>query len=182
MLRFSEDWHDSYLARRAKKTTISKKKKSKPPATAKYISPHTKALASLARKPELAKGNEEHYSQVRYFDYFERNYPSIYELLHATPNGGYRTKKTGAAMRAEGQKKGYPDLSLDIAMQGYHGLRIEMKSGRNSLTEDQIIWRDRLIAQGFMWVECRSTEEAIAITLEYMNIKDTSDSEHNNTC
>lgn len=172
-LRFSENWYDSYKKRvsvpkSSKKSSLIKKTSKK---VAALISPHAQALARLAKNPAIAKGKGEHFYQVRYFDYFERHHPDLYQLLHATPNGGYRTDKVGAEMKAEGQKKGYPDISLDAASQGYHGLRIEMKFGSNTLTAEQKTWRERLEGQGYKYAECRSTEDAISVTLDYMNLK-----------
>ncbi|WP_241613232.1 VRR-NUC domain-containing protein [Rosenbergiella epipactidis] len=171
VLRFSEDWYQGYISRKSvpSKAKSATKKRSTPKKKSD-VSPHAIALAKLAKNPNLAKGKGEHYSQVRYFDFFERKHPEVYELIHATPNGGYRTDKAGAEMREEGQKKGYPDISLDSAQQGYHGLRIEMKHGKNTLTVEQKIWRERLEKQGYKYVECRSTEEAISVTLDYMNL------------
>ncbi|PIJ43353.1 VRR-NUC domain-containing protein [Tatumella sp. OPLPL6] len=170
-LRFSEDWYQGYVSKKSvpsKAKVTTKKRANRKVAT--NVSPHAIALAKLAKNPSLEDGKGEHYSQVRYFDYFERFHPDVYDLIHATPNGGYRTEKAGAEMRAEGQKKGYPDISLDSAQQGFYGLRIEMKYGKNSLTAEQKIWRERLEGQGYKYVECRSTEEAISVTLDYMNL------------
>ena len=44
------------------------------------------------------------------------------------PNGGKRQRGAAGRIRAEGGKKGYPDILLDAARGAYHGCRIEMKS------------------------------------------------------
>ncbi|WP_426575296.1 hypothetical protein ACP179_00020 (plasmid) [Xenorhabdus stockiae] len=64
-----------------------------------------------------------------FFHHCEINAPDIYKRLHSTPNGGLRHKKTGEHLRAEGQRKGYPDVSLDLARGCYHGMRLEFKHG-----------------------------------------------------
>lgn len=176
-LRFSEDWLEQRntlsaswkVSKKPTKPTPLKKSQTQKSTAKKSMSPHLRALNALIRKPELEKGNGEHYSQVRFFYYFEINNPEIYKSLHATPNGGYRTKLTASAMKAEGQKKGYPDISLDMARQGFHGLRIELKHGNNRLTPEQKEWRVLLEEQGYKYVECRSTQEAIDAVLEYIN-------------
>jgi hypothetical protein len=74
------------------------------------------------------------------------------EWLFAIPNGGLRTglhgsAAAGARMRAEGVKRGVPDLCLPIAKRGYHSLFIEMKraDGRlRDVSEDQKQWLNQL--------------------------------------
>lgn len=73
-------------------------------------------------------------------------------------------------MTAEGQKRGYPDISVDAARGKFHGLRIEMKSPDGRMSEDQKVWRERLEKQGFKYELCRSAEEAITATVDYMNL------------
>ena len=84
MLRFTEQEYLAFSKRR-KKGWVKPKPKKDPflsLAPVKEVSPHAKALAALAKNPDLRVGNCEHYEQVFIFDYFERNYPEIYELLH----------------------------------------------------------------------------------------------------
>ena len=135
-----------------------------------FLSPHAIALRLLEKNPDLIKGNGEHYDQVRVLDWLERNMKDVYRYTHATPNGGLRSKITAIKMVAEGQKKGYPDLSIDLARGGYHGLRIEMKHGFNRLTTEQIDWMSRLSDAGYYCFEARSPEEAIEAIKEYVSL------------
>lgn len=48
--------------------------------------------------------------------------------LHATQGGAKMTPITAARMKAEGMRRGVPDIFLDVARGGYHGLRIELKT------------------------------------------------------
>ena len=107
MLRFTEEEFQAFSERRNKGRSRPKTKKDPflSLAPVKEVSPHAKALAALAKNPDLRDGNCEHFEQVFIFDYFERKHPDIYELLHATPNGGKRSKATAGKMKAEGQKK-----------------------------------------------------------------------------
>lgn len=173
MLRFTEDEFKAFTASRA---AGKKRKKKADPflalAPVKEPSPHAVALAALAKNPDLRKGNQEHFEQVIIFDYFERKHPEIYELLHATPNGGKRTKATAGKMKAEGQKKGYPDMSLDMPRGIYHGLRLELKEpGGKGPSPEQIEWMHRLRAQGYYVVLAYGAEQAITAILEYTNLK-----------
>ncbi|MBO1765031.1 VRR-NUC domain-containing protein, partial [Escherichia coli] len=160
MLRFTEEEFQAFSDRR--NNGRSRPKTKKDPflslAPVKEVSPHAKALAALAKNPDLRDGNCEHFEQVFIFDYFERKHPDIYELLHATPN--------------EGQKKGYPDMSLDKACGIYHGMRIELKEPNGKApTKEQIAWMRRLREEGYYVVLAYGAEQAITAILEYISLK-----------
>jgi hypothetical protein len=80
-------------------------------------------------------------------------------LLHAIPNesmaGWYKTKKgnrynpTLTRLKKEGLQGGVPDVCLPVARNGYHGFYIEMKWGKNYLSEKQRYWCVALIEQGY---------------------------------
>lgn len=135
-------------------------------------SPHFRALQYLAKHPDALKGNQEHYSQVRVLWHFECRDREIYKRLHATPNGGLRDDRTGGKMKAEGQKKGYPDLSLDMPRGVYCGMRIEMKAGRNTLSAEQIEWLRQLNDDGYYCVVCYGDKEAIDAITHYAALDD----------
>jgi len=70
----------------------------------------------------------EHDQQCAFFAWAEmQKIPGI-ELLHATPNGGLRTKATAGKLKAEGVKAGVPDVSWPVAHGGFIGLAIEFKN------------------------------------------------------
>ncbi|PHM39123.1 hypothetical protein Xmau_03028 [Xenorhabdus mauleonii] len=175
MLRASEEWYSDYCERTKKKGQLIKGKKTipnhlsvrwdKPNNTVR--SPHVVALEKLNKHPELLKGNHEHYAQVRFFYHCEMNVPDIYTLLHSTPNGGLRHKKTGERLRAEGQRKGYPDVSLDLAKGCYHGMRLEFKHGANKPSAEQKQWLNTLSEAGFYCVVVYGEHEAIEAVTQY---------------
>lgn len=45
-----------------------------------------------------------------------------------TPNGGFRDPKEAAIFYGQGVRKGWPDYTLYLARQGYHGLVLELKA------------------------------------------------------
>ncbi len=69
--------------------------------------------------------------------HFVTSYPvPALERLYAIPNGGYRDKITAGKLKAEGVKRGVPDICLPLPMQhqlagrspfGYCGLYVELK-------------------------------------------------------
>ena len=115
--------------------------------------------------------NSESNEQISLFEWCEYNlgkYPELKLLFHV-PNGGYRSTATAGRMKAEGVKAGVPDLFLPVARQGYHGLFIEMKAGRNKPTAYQTQWLENLSNQGYLAVVCYGWEEAAKVLTEYLD-------------
>lgn len=90
-------------------------------------------------------------------------------LLFAIPNGGARHPVVAAKMKAEGVKKGVPDLMLPVAARGFHGLFIEMKDedgGRMSRAQKE--WQVNLMAEGYLHVVCHGWDSARESLLWYL--------------
>ena len=134
------------------------------------VSPHGKALAYLASHPEDFEGKQEHYEQVMVFDYFERNDAIVYEALYAIPNGGLRNKGTAGRIKAEGGKRGELDINLDIARGAYHGLRIELKYGKNTATDEQKVVIERHTRNGYLALVVWGHGNCIAVIKAYMDL------------
>lgn len=90
-------------------------------------------------------------------------------LLHHIPNGGARNARTGARLKAQGVKKGVPDLCLPVPCGGYHGLYIELKrvSGGH-VSAEQAEMLNALAAYGYKARICRGAEEAINTIRDYL--------------
>lgn len=94
----------------------------------------------------------------------------IADYLYAIPNGGARSKVTAAILKAEGVKPGVLDLHLPVARGRYIGLWVEMKWGKNGLTEDQVRWKERMERAGHKVVTCWSWPEAQAEIQAYLRL------------
>jgi len=90
------------------------------------------------------------------------------EYLHHVPNGGSRNTLEAANLKRQGVKAGVPDLCLPVARNGFHGLYIEMKYGKNKTTENQKEWLEELTAQGYFTAVCYGAEEAERIIARYL--------------
>ena len=97
----------------------------------------------------------------------EARYPEL-RWLYAVPNGGLRSKATAGRLKAEGVKAGVPDIALDIARKGYHGLRIELKIPPNTPSIEQIDWSHELTQQGYYVRLCTSWREAWNTLMTYL--------------
>ena len=93
------------------------------------------------------------------------------ELIYAVPNAGKRTKRQGAWMKDEGMKAGVPDLFLPVARDGYHGLYIELKIGKNKPTDSQVWWLERLTMEGYLAVVCWGYDDAVETISKYVGIE-----------
>lgn len=107
-------------------------------------------------------------------------YPDL-EWLYAIPNFSGRMGKAtiihSAKLNKEGRKKGYPDIGLDVARGGYHGLRIELKRVQGGKVQpEQEAWHTRLLAEGYQVVVARGWEEAKDALISYIHLsRDDSD-------
>lgn len=101
------------------------------------------------------------------------NNSEAFDHTTAIPLGGYRPKGAGGQVKAEGCKAGYPDFLMDVPMNGYHGLRIEMKKHCKSAnpSEDQLDWLTRLSRQGYRAVLCRGHQAAVYELASYLSMR-----------
>jgi len=83
-----------------------------------------------------------------------------------------RTITEAKRFKAEGVKKGVPDLFLPVSISGYHGLFIEMKrpDHKNKPTAEQKDWITYLNMSGYKAVVCYGYEEAVKEIQRYYGI------------
>lgn len=112
----------------------------------------------------------EHTIQCAFFEwagYAKAEHPEL-KLLFAIPNGGHRYKAVAGKIKAEGVKRGVPDVCLPVPRGGYNALWIEFKTPTGRLTEVQQGWRQRLEQCGGCYHVCRSAGEAIDRVRAYL--------------
>ena len=144
------------------------------------ISPDVRIVDDAPRPPAYrltevkgapAPAPTEHDEQVALFAWAAENevaHPEL-RMLHATPNGGYRPIVTAVKMQQEGQKRGYPDISLDVARGKFHGLRIELKRRKGArISVEQEEWIDRLRYYGYSACVCYGAQEAQQVIMAYL--------------
>lgn len=125
------------------------------------------------RRPRtVADGPSEHQLQAAVVQWWARVHYQRYalpvEALFAIPNGGVRDAITGSRLKAEGVRPGIPDLMLAVRLGYKAGLFIEMKAGKNVLSEAQTRVSLHLICQGYVFEAAWSSEEAIKIIEDYL--------------
>lgn len=134
------------------------------------------ARAGAGRPASAVRGvsalQDEHQEQVALFQwarYAESQWPEL-ALLHAIPNGGHRHKAVAARMRAEGVRRGVPDICLPVPRHGWHGLYLELKTRRGRMSPDQGWWLRHLREQGYFAVLCRGSASAQQTIADYLSL------------
>lgn len=108
-------------------------------------------------------------------------------LLFSIPNGGWRPNPiTGKILKAEGLRKGAPDLMLAVPRvrpnwsgsmeavvatnnnRDYHALFLELKRREGQVTPEQEAFHEMLRAQGYRVEVVRSLIDAINIITSYL--------------
>lgn len=124
---------------------------------------------SMSASPKKPKQSE-HHSQVQLMKWSStmfNNYPEL-KWLFAIPNGGARDIRVAVKLKAEGVKPGVWDLFLPVARDGYHGMFIEMKFGKNKLTITQKEFRAFIKDQNYYGVVAYSWNEAADAIEKYL--------------
>jgi len=115
----------------------------------------------------------EHQEQCAFFEYvrFRALSDSRFRCIAATPNAAKRSPLMGLRMVKEGMEAGFPDVSVLVANDKFHGLFIEFKVKPNRVTEHQARWLRNLAINGYYTVVCWSATEAIDLIEKYLDNK-----------
>ena len=122
---------------------------------------------------QLAKSGSEDAHQMAVFAWAAlnvRRYPQL-RWLHAIPNGGLRSPRTGARMKATGARKGVWDIFLPVPIFEIYsaGLYIEMKKpGTGRLTDEQKEFKKHLDFYNYDTTVCFTWEEAVEAIERYL--------------
>lgn len=98
----------------------------------------------------------------------QRRYSQFEGSWNHSPNEGKRTEFQGAILKAMGMRRGWPDLEIMVARQGYHGLFIEFKSLKGSASKDQKEVRKTLEEQGYRYELVKSHSQFLDIVHDYL--------------
>lgn len=113
--------------------------------------------------------HQEQCNLVTWAAWHSHQYPAL-ALLFAIPNGGARDPITGRRLKDEGVRAGVPDLCLPCARDGWHGLFLELKVGRNKPSKEQEWWSERLTEQGYLSVVCWGWHDAAGVLVDYLGL------------
>lgn len=111
----------------------------------------------------------EHKLQVGCVAWFRYSYPK--HLIFAIPNGGQRNTIVASKMKTEGVLAGVPDLCIPVARDGFHGLYVELKTGKNKLTQNQQHIIQKLQNEGYKCEICYSFDDFVFLVNNYLKIE-----------
>ena len=106
--------------------------------------------------------------QATCVQWFDLQYKHLSRLLFAVPNGGSRNIMEAAKLKRTGVRAGVSDLVLAVPRKEYHGMFIELKYGKNKLTELQDVFLTEVRLQNYKGVVIRSFEEFKEIIESYL--------------
>lgn len=93
------------------------------------------------------------------------------QWMHAIPNGGGRSAKQGADLKAEGVKGGVADICLPVPRGQHHGLYIEMKKAKgvpSDVSKDQLDFARFVWERGYLWCVCFGWRQATTLLQSYL--------------
>lgn len=96
-------------------------------------------------------------------------HPICKDYLFHIPNGGYRHIREAVKLKRMGVKAGVSDLFLAYPSGNKHGLFMEIKTEKGRLTQEQMVWLERIRSVGFDTHVTRNVEDAIDKIRSYLN-------------
>lgn len=111
----------------------------------------------------------EHDIQAAYFQLVRLNMPGT-KLIYAVPNGiNIKSFATRVKYMQEGRVPGVPDVNIDYARGGYHGMRIEFKrDAKKKPSEDQVEAMAQLTRENYLAELHHDVEQAWQRTRMYL--------------
>jgi hypothetical protein len=98
------------------------------------------------------------------------SYPRLALSIFAIPNGGVRHLGTARMLKNEGVTAGVWDLFIAVPRGTFGGMFVEIKAGKNKLTDTQEAFREAN-KKGYNFAVCYSLDEFIEAVNKYLNTK-----------
>lgn len=117
------------------------------------------------------KQGSEHWHQAMFFSIIRRINHVAGRRTYSSTNGYLRTSKMRIRAWREGCLSGVWDVHNPVPMNGRPGQYIEFKSGNNTLTPEQIAFRDDMLMLKYRMDVVRSWEEGIKVFCDYLGIE-----------
>lgn len=110
----------------------------------------------------------EQIDHINIINWFNHNFPELEKDLHHFANERKCTPQQGQLLKRMGVKKGVLDFFLALPLDGYAGFWLELKVGKNQLTQEQKEFMDRKTQRGYLCVACWGHQAAKEFFLTYL--------------
>jgi len=119
------------------------------------------------KKPPAPSESSEQKALFEWAAWNKGRYLGLHLMYHIA-NGGARHPATGARLKAEGVKRGTPDVHLPVPRGQYAGLWIELKAKKGGrLAPEQLEWIEALREHGHAVAVCYGCDDAVRVIKEY---------------
>jgi|TARA_R110002020_G_scaffold120575_4_gene274798 hypothetical protein len=100
-------------------------------------------------------------------------YLDLQNVLYCGSMGGQYQVHMSQRIKAKksGYKKGFPDLFIYEPIGKWHGLAIELKTGYNRATKEQLHWRNELNKRGYVAEICNGIDDTLEVINHYLQGK-----------
>lgn len=105
--------------------------------------------------------------QVQCFTWVRAQYPQLEKRIYHIPNGGQRNKLVAFNLKRQGTLAGVWDIYVSIPRKGFHGAYIELKVGKNKLTDKQVAFQ-QANANDYHFAVCYTLDEFQQTIKEYL--------------
>lgn len=110
----------------------------------------------------------EHQLQSAAIDYLRLT--KFKNCFFSIPNGARRSLGCAAWMKKEGLQSGVPDLFIAYPSGNYHGLFVEFKTKRGSMSGNQTKWIEELSKNGYFVRVVRDIDDFIVLVNYYSSL------------
>lgn len=116
---------------------------------------------------------KEYDEQIAVFEWLKWSKLPGADMAYATLNGVRLPIGLARKMKRAGLCAGPPDINIDVARHGFHGLRVEMKREKGGvLSEAQQAWHIRLQEEGYLVVVAAGAALAVSAIKSYLEESD----------
>jgi hypothetical protein len=112
--------------------------------------------------------------QIQAVTWFRLQYPHHVRNLFAIPNGAYlhgnaqQRAIQASRLKSEGVVSGVADLFLSVPNGGFNGFYIEMKTPEGKQSENQKLFEESVISQGYRYEIVKGVDQFIESVNNYL--------------
>jgi len=136
----------------------------------KYLKQKAKRKLKSVNRPLIFKQPSEYVVQSMFFTWLYYKHPNIWDVTFSIPNGAVlKSKWEAIKLLKSGLKPGVFDVFVSLPNKYYHGLYLEFKVNKNTLTPNQIKFSGSVQPMGYACYIVHSIDEAEKVLEGYIN-------------